>query len=932
MTAGGLVGRERELGILTQALLAARAGSGSMLLVAGEPGIGKTRLAEEVASRANAAGCLDAWGSFLEEEGAPPYRAWTQILRQVARRRPDLTLPAVSAAHDGGNPFQLYDEIAAAVAAAGEPTGLVLVLDDLHRADAASLGVMQVLAALLPGSRLLVVGTYRGAEVASPRPIADVLPRLLRERSVARISLSGLHPNETAALVEQVMERRVPEATIRAIHERTEGNPLYVREVSELIRIGADERVAIPSSVQDAIARRLHALTEPCQHMLQPAAVLGREFHVTPLAALVKDPPEMLLPLLDEAAAGGIIAKVSGSTYRFQHALIREVIYAGVPSLQRVQLHRQAASAIEGKREASSPEQLDRLAYHLRQAVTLGEADRALTVTLAAAERATTQLAYEHAAFQYEQALDILPMVSGPSFPGYRLMLRIARAHYQAGKVRAAWEAATRAADHARRAGDARSMADAATIVRGLTDDAIIPEIHRLSQEARALLGGTDRTRDAKLAAQMSLTSDPWHLDRGVELSSEALQLAEASGDPDARFLALQARQAALTGPRHVLERLAIGERALVLARETSSDDQAAWGHVWMFDALWDLGRRPEMEAELAALATLVQRLKEPLWEWRLVGRRANLAMLEGRFAEARVLVDEALAIGRRGGHDGAEFYHLVQSGELGLHTGTLEEIEPRVRAFAAEKVFQARSWHTWVLAHMGRLEEARAVWRTTTALAEQFPENGVWLPAMIGFAEVSVLLDDAEMGARPYEKLKPYPEIHLGPRGPVSLYLGMLARLLHEWEAAERYFGSAMAAAVAMGSPPQQARIRYELAATLIARGRPRDVPGVIPHLEAALSTARRLGMRPLAEQASRALAQLSRSRESVLSRRELEVGTLVADGLNNKQIAARLFLSERTAENHVKNILDKLGFGSRAQIAAWMAARQPAGSGLIR
>jgi DNA-binding CsgD family transcriptional regulator len=902
-----------------------------MVLVAGEAGIGKTRLAQEVVFRAKADGCPTAWGSCLEEEGAPPYWAWVQVLRDVARVRPELPLPALSDSLDASNPFQLYDAVAATVAAASEASGLLLVLDDLHRGDAASLGVLQVLASRLPTSRLLVVGTYRNAEVASARPIADILPRLLRERSVSRISLSGLRLHDTAALVEQVMEQHLPGATVRVIHERTEGNPLYIREVSELMRFGEDERVVIPGSVRDAIARRVEGLTEGCQHLLQPAAVLGREFQLAPLTALVGAQREMLLPLLDEAVAGGIIAEAGRSTYRFQHALIREVVYAGVPTLERVQLHRQAAASIEGNGQASRSERLDMLAYHLRQAITLGEAERALTVTLAAAEHAATQLAFEHAAYQYEQALEILPLISTPSFPSYKLMLRIAQAHYRAGQVRLAWEGALRAADHARRAGDARSMADAATIVRGLTDDEIIPEIHRLSQEARALLGGTDRVRDAKLAAQLALTADPWAADRGLDSSAEALRLAESSDDPDARFMALQARQAVLAGPRHVLERLALGERAIVLARQTSSDDQAAWGHTWRFDALWDLGRRPEMEAELAALATLVQRLKEPLWEWRLVGRRANIAILDGRFADARTLIDDALAIGRRGGHDGAEFYHLVQSGELGLHTGTLDEIEPRVRAFAAQRVFQARSWHTWVLAHMGRLEEARALWRASTALAEQFPENGVWLPAMIGFAEVAVLLDDAEMGAHPYEKLKPYAETHLGPRGPVSLYLGMLARLLHKWEAAESYFASAMDAAIAMGSPPLQARIHYEVAAGLIAQDI-RATSRAVPHLETALSAAQRLGMRPLAERASVALAGLSRRRESVLSRRELEVGMLVAQGLNNKQIAARLFLSERTAENHVKNILDKLGFGSRAQIAAWIAARPAATSEATR
>jgi DNA-binding CsgD family transcriptional regulator len=376
-----------------------------------------------------------------------------------------------------------------------------------------------------------------------------------------------------------------------------------------------------------------------------------------------------------------------------------------------------------------------------------------------------------------------------------------------------------------------------------------------------------------------------------------------------------------------VLERLSIGGRAIRLAGEAGQVEYAAWGHTWRLDAFWELGRRVQLDAEMAAFTGVVHQLREPLWQWRLTMMQAAQAVLDGRFGAAGTLADQALEIGVRGGHDGAGFVHLIFRSHLGLLTGTgLDAVEAEVRRFLDSAPYLARAWHAHVLAGMGRIAEASALWDTIVPHLTAFPrEAPEWIVAGAGNTELSVVLTDRVTGAALYDALLPHADrwitagAHAPNHGPVSLYLGMLAALLERWEAAGTHLRAALAACKAMGSAPHEAATHLELA-RLLARNRPAD-PAADRHLDAALAIAGRLGMTPLRAKAEQ-LRSASR-RERILSAREEQVAGLVAEGLSNRQIAHRLHLSERTAENHVTHILTKLGFDSRARIAAWYVAR---------
>ncbi|TQS21756.1 hypothetical protein FLX08_11215 [Microbispora hainanensis] len=487
-------------------------------------------------------------------------------------------------------------------------------------------------------------------------------------------------------------------------------------------------------------------------------------------------------------------------------------------------------------------------------------------------------------------------------------------------------------------------LADAATVLRGVTDSSVTPRIHALCRSALPLLGDTEPVRRARVLAQLVVTADPFGpgpeatYDGGEpDLGRRALQQAEACGDPDAVFLALQARGTELTGAGHVLERLSLGERAVRLGREVGRPEYAAWGHLWRLGGFAELGRRVPFDAELAAFAVAVDQLREPLWTWRLTLVRTSVALSEGRLALAAELMAEGQARGRRAGHEGAEFFHLIHADALAQLTGEgYEPVERAVRAFTEQGPFLSRAWHVNVLTHMGRIDEVRAMWPSLVPHLGAFPRHArEWVVAMSGMADVCVALGDRETGAWVYAQLVTFADRQviadpLGPGyGPVALRLGRLARLAGDAEAAGEHLRSALATSLATGLAPATGFTHLELARAALDRG---DRAAAREHLDAARDLARRLGLatlqtavEALVEAAAEAAAEavVTPPPAGPLTPREEQIAALVAEGLSNRQIAERLYLSVRTVENHVTHILVKLGFESRARIASWHAHR---------
>ena len=408
------VGRVRELAQLDAALSEAIEGRGRLCLVAGEPGIGKTRLAECVAARAAERGATLIWGRCWEGEGAPAFWPWVQVLRVLVRQGDAATLadrlgaggphvaqvvpevrellpdlPAAPALDSEQARFRLYDALSTFLKSAAAATPLVLVLDDLHWADKSSLLLLQFLVREIADARLLIVGTYRDVEVARDHPLGDVLPRLRRERSVDRILLRGLPEAEVHAMLVALRGDEVPEDFARTISRETAGNPFFILEIlRDLLdeglayregerwvgRVEASE-IRIPESVREVIGRRLSRLSDACSKLLTLAAVIGQEFGLDVLQRMSALDEERAFDVLEEALAAGIVGEVPRTIarYRFSHTLVRETLYGELRNLERVRLH--AASPTCWNR--STPDTKARIWPSCR--ITFSRASRAAT-------------------------------------------------------------------------------------------------------------------------------------------------------------------------------------------------------------------------------------------------------------------------------------------------------------------------------------------------------------------------------------------------------------------------------------------------------------------------------------------------------------------------------------------------------------------------
>src|SRR6266508_262086 len=443
------VGRDRELAELLAGLEDAAGGRRRLFLIAGEPGIGKTWLAEHLAGHATRRGARVLWGRCWEAGGAPPFWPWTQVIRALTEDRDEQTLaawlgagaaqvaqlvpelaerlgmtapPLVASRESEAARFYLFEAVSGFLEQAASVEPLLLVFDDLHAADDPSLLLLQFLARDLRGARLLVVGTYRDIEADRHPGVVDAVGQLVREGQ--SLILRGLDRAAVKGLIEAFSGVVPSEAKVAAVHETTEGNPLFVREAVRLLATEATLQdpgrggVPIPGSVRAVIQRRLTPLSADAVQVLSAAAVVGREFDLALVGPSCELPVERVLGALSEALALGIVAEDPGTVgaYRFSHSLIREVLYERLPIPARMQLHRQVGEAIERLYGSGSGAHVAELARHFAEVAAAGEGAKALEYARRAGERAMGMYAYEEAAAEYQRALRALEF-AGPDEP-----------------------------------------------------------------------------------------------------------------------------------------------------------------------------------------------------------------------------------------------------------------------------------------------------------------------------------------------------------------------------------------------------------------------------------------------------------------------------------------------------------------------------------
>jgi DNA-binding CsgD family transcriptional regulator/tetratricopeptide (TPR) repeat protein len=930
---GPFVGRAAELALLAGRAAAARRGDGGVVLIGGEPGIGKTRLAAEAAARAGATGVTGAAGMpglrsrAVPDEGCPPYWLFRQVIRELTKtsipnefQRADLTViaPGPQARPPrldvGERRFAVFESVREYLTAAAAGTGLVLLFDDVHWADPPSLRLLRHLADGVAASRLLLLITYRDTETGGRDELTAFLAALARQDAVTRIRLTGLSQDEVARQLAAVTGGEVEPGLAAAIGRRTHGNPFFVGELARMIDAGPG---VLPGAVRDTIHVRLDDLSPAGRDVLCVAAVLGAAVDPAAVAAVTGRDAVAVLAALDEAAAAGILAPGGAS---FGHDLIREVARLELPTAERLGVHARMAAYLRRQPDAAPA----LVAYHSLESLPVGSAALAVAWARRAAEAALEQLAWEDAALLYDRALQVRPG-PGPD-ERCRLLLGLARARLRGFDLSGGSATLREAAAFAREAGDPALIGEVALVMEGYTDPGWVTLGKQLCDEALAGLPAADSPLRARLLAQRAAEATyRWEPEAGP-LSEQALAMAERLGDPRALRSALRARQVARGGPDGAVDRVSLGSRMLALGLADDDDEAIMWGRLWRVDAFAQLGRVASAAAELAAVAPTVARLRSPGPEWHL--RRSELALAYGRgeFGQAFRLADECLRLAAHG-HENMRSLTASVVVQLNAVTGRDEWLPPSLADFAWSPPFGMVMKALWHL-RLGRPDQARLFYQRDEAFAAAPGIRYLITYAML--AELAAALGDVEAASVVYQALVPYADLFVCGGagltmldGSVQRYLGLAALALGRTDDAIRHLRAAVAADEREGLAACAALATFDLARALARRDGERTEAAALA--ASVADVASRLGMLPLLRSARSLSATLDGSFAGPLTRREGEIAALIARGLTNRQIAAALHISERTAENHVQHILTKLGLHTRTQIAAWTTGAFP-------
>jgi len=465
------VGRERELGELRHALTEAESGRGSVVAVTGEAGIGKTRLLQEVAQAAAARGSSVHSGRCWEEGGAPAYWPWIQVVRSVGGDFAEIATASAQATGEQADPeslrFALFDAVTRFLLADAAERPALIVLEDLHAADEASLLLLRFLGQEIAAAPLAVLCTYRDGE-PRVRELASVFAGVVRV--ARRLVLRGLGREEVETYVAAVLGEAATPALVTRLHSLTAGNPFFLGqlvrgvELDELIRWGGgepDRALRLPEEVRAVIRRRIDRLAPEAATLLQLAAVAGRELDLAVLARVSRLSPNRLVEAVGEALEAGVIAiGPDGQQHVFAHELFRETLYGDLSARRRAELHLELGSVLEELGGGDPDRHLTEIAHHLALAAPVGDTARTVGYLERAGDRAAALIAYEEAARHYGRAVQLL--ADGDDRRRCELLLRVGDAQWRAGDVASARTSFEHATAIARRLDDSELLARAA--------------------------------------------------------------------------------------------------------------------------------------------------------------------------------------------------------------------------------------------------------------------------------------------------------------------------------------------------------------------------------------------------------------------------------------------------------------------------------------
>jgi DNA-binding SARP family transcriptional activator/tetratricopeptide (TPR) repeat protein len=887
------IGRRPQLDDIARAIATVGESGNHLVLVSGEPGVGKSTLAAEAARRAHEDGSATVlWGRCLEDS-LVEYQPFVEAIRpaiahlsadvltqslgrgavELSRLFPELA----SRLHESSTQpridpdterYHLFEAVASALAVLSQRQTVMLVLDDLHAADRSTLLLLRHVVRR-HGGRLLVVATYRHTEVEDAHPLTALAATLIDECRCTHYALGGLQAEEVADLVSSVAGRSAPPAFTRAIGEQTDGNPFFIVEIlrhltesrnlvdaaGEWLATAPLDHTGVPGTVADVIARRLARLDASTVRALDVAAVVGRDFDAELTGRAGDITEDELADALDQARVAGLVVETSATParYAFAHALIRDALYGAIGNLRRAQLHRRVAEALEAAPEADT--NLAELAHHYSRAGGDGR-ERAFVYARRAGEHSLRLLAYEEAVRHFEQALDLLdhvPTISDDE--RCDLLVAIGDAAVRFGAFTRAEEVLADAARIARSAGRPALLARVALACsgpdrQGLWVDygLVAHDAVTLLEEALAAADATDDRLRARLLAHLALelyfSGDER---RREETAFHAVQLARRSGDCTTLGTTLATCMRAVWGPDNMEERLAWAVEMLDLA-DASDDDELRLAAGWRIPTLLELGRVNEADAALESHAVLAEVVRHPLdrvWSRGLQGGRA---LRRGDFAETERLMTEGMQLA-------PDLFDTMQAfaGQfctLRWEQGRCEETVGLAESFVGQ-FGHVPAWSAGLAvlyAGSGRVAAAIGTIEAVEAELDCVRRDQNWFFCMGALAEAIAVVGEPRLAVPVYDALLPYADrcVVLGDGFAllcaVTKSLGILARTMGSHELAAGHLRCALATHVGFGTPPLIARTQYEYGRVLLEAG---DSPATARELlDRARVTASAIGM----------------------------------------------------------------------------------------
>jgi tetratricopeptide (TPR) repeat protein len=899
------VGRENERADLRRFLERAKGGHGSLVMIGGEPGVGKTRITEELVAEARRHGFLTLTGHCYEMEGAPPYLPFVEIIEstvhivtpeallttmgdsapELAKLMPELRrqfpgIPTPPQLPPEQERRRMFNGILDFITQAAHAQPLLLVLEDLHWADESTMLLLQHIALQLEKIPVLIGGTYRDTELDVARSLAKALEELLRRRLAHDLILRRLPETDVAAMLKGHADKEPPARLIELVYRETEGIPFFVEEVFKhlaeegklfdtkgdwLSDIEIDE-AEVPRGVRLVIGRRLERVSEECRRTLTAASIIGRGFSFDLLEELANLDEDSLYDSIEAAEQAQLISskRERGKVrFVFSHELIRQTLFSGLSLPRRQKAHLRVAETIERLHSDALEEHAADLAYHFYQGG--GDPQKIIEFSVLAAERAVAQTAYGEAAEQYRRALQTLEEQHPiDELRQCKLLLALGKAFGNAGDSDNAQQVLMRGVEIARKLPAPEQFAEAVLgfhrfkYLTGFSDHQYVA----LMEEGLALLGEEDSALRAALLGQLSNFFEHLGDERKFSYSEQAEAMARRVGDQRALYYALWSRTFVWDRPLEV--KMAAGMEFAQLEQEIGAQAGVNWALVYLCHFHWEQGDMDAVFADMDALRKVAEELSIPDATSRIKFTESTYAQMVGRFDEAESLASEGFEIGRK--------VHKVASGQM--FTGLMYPI--RWLQGRSDEVDEA--WQRMAKRHpefftnpitaahlhlmLGRDKQARKDFENIAARDFADLRRDFMLPHnLILLSELAAGLGDTRRAALIYDISSPYADylgmmgIGNGTYGSLAHWLGMLAATMKRWDDAVAHFESAIETNARVGARPFLARSQHEYARMLIERGESGDKEKAKELLTEATAIYRELGMPTFLENAEELL-----------------------------------------------------------------------------